>query len=574
MLQENLKKDKIQENKENNIDNIFVKTLQNTSSVLVLSIISKVFNILCNIILVRHISKEAYGISKIYLEFLFVLICSFPIDTIRKTSQKFCPDKDAEKETKKYYIVCQLYTLIYIPMIIYCIFLFFGFIIFDSTGTMKQIYIHLIVYIISGMLEILAEPVILHMNLHMENILIGKTLGNFVRIFTNVIFVVYFKLDLGSFTCSRFVGSFFYLIYFIYLGVFKYKINFWKFIPKNIKFFFDKKNNIIDGIDITPLKNIFYQFVGLTLLNMILSNCEKLILSFMLKQSNEEKSEYSFIAENFSIITRLLLRPIEDTFYNLINKLKNYESKNKNDKDKDKENNKNNSNNNIDIILDVLKLFIKFFSLFGILLISYYYLCGNDLIELVYSKKWATPVTEKIGIAYAIYISIISINGVVECFSNATNDSNQMHLSYIFLTLNSIFLLIITILISNWDICGLILANAISMVLRINGNLYIIFCGKKTEKNNIKENNEEKKYNNSLLLEIKKFQKECFVSNYTIIITGICLFIGKFIKKIFENKRLIIKIGSIGFIGMINIFFIILFEFKNIKNSFKKLKSI
>ena len=84
----------------------------------------------------------------------------------------------------------------------------------------------------------------------------------------------------------------------------------------------------------------------------------------------------------------------------------------------------------------------------------------------------------------------------------------------------------------------------------------------------------QKKYNNSLLLEIKKFQKECFVSNYTIIITGICLFIGKFIKKIFENKRLIIKIGSIGFIGMINIFFIILFEFKNIKNSFKKLKSI
>ena len=62
-----------------------------------------------------------------------------------------------------------------------------SFILFDSSGAMKQNYTHLIIYIISGMLEILAEPIILYMNLHMENILIGKTIGNFIRIFANVI---------------------------------------------------------------------------------------------------------------------------------------------------------------------------------------------------------------------------------------------------------------------------------------------------------------------------------------------------------------------------------------------------
>jgi hypothetical protein len=94
-------------------------------------------------------------------------------------------------------------------------------------------------------------------------------------------------------------------------------------VPKNIKIFISKKEYFIDEIDIRPLKSIFYQFVGLSLLNMILSNCENVILSFVLKKSNEEKSEYSFIVENFNIITRLILRPMEDTFYNLINKLKN-----------------------------------------------------------------------------------------------------------------------------------------------------------------------------------------------------------------------------------------------------------
>lgn len=67
-------------------------------------------------------------------------------------------------------------------------------------------------------------------------------------------------------------------------------------------------------------------------------------------------------------------------------------------------------------------------------------MCGNELIELVYSKKWATNVTEKIDCAYSIYIAIIAINGVIKCFANATNDSNQMNLSYILLALNSILL--------------------------------------------------------------------------------------------------------------------------------------
>jgi len=542
---------------DNNIDTIFNKTLKNTSSVLVLSLLSKLINILCNIILVRHISKEAYGTAKIYLEFLFTLICSFPIDTIRKTSQKFCPDKNSEKETKKYYIVCQLYTLIYIPMIIYCIFLFFGFIVFDSTGTMKQNYIHLIIYIISGMLEILAEPIILYMNLHMENILIGKTFGNFVRIVANVIFVVYFKFNLGSFTCARFVGSFCYLCYFLFLGKFKYHLNFWEFIPKNIKIFFSKKEYLINDIDIRVLKSIFYQFVGLTLLNMVLSNCENVILSFVLKKSNEEKSEYSFIVENFGIITRLILRPFEDTFYNLINKLKN-------------------SSKGNDIIYDVLHLFIKFFCFFGTLLISYYFLCGNDLIELVYSKKWATNITEKIGCAYAIYISIIAINGIIECFANATNDSSQMNLSYILLTSNSVFLVILMLLISNWDICSLIFANGLSMLLRINGNLYIIFCGKKEEKKeeDNDKNDDNKKYENNLYFDIKNFQKNCFMSNYSIIITSLCVIVGKGIKQYIVNKRLVFKIGIYGIIGIINAFFIFFFEFKNVKNSLKKLKGI
>ena len=560
-------KNEQKERNQNNLNNILSKSLKNTSSVFVISIISKIISLLCNIILVRHISKDAYGTAKIYLEFALSLICFFPRETIRKTAQKFCPDKDSNKELKKYYLVSQLYSLIFCPMIIYSFIIFFGFITFDSSGNMKLNFIHLIIYIFSGLIELLVEPIILYMNLNMENILIGLTIGDSIRIISNVTFVILFKMDLGSFTFSRLLGSFCYLLYFLYLGKFKYKLDFTKFIPQNYKLFFNKKEKIVDGINITPLKDILYQFIKLTLLNMVLSNCENLILSFVIKKTNEEKGEYSFIIENFSIITRLILKPIEDTFFNLINKLKNYENK--------KEDKKNNDNDDKILIFDILQLFIKCLSIFGILLISYYFLCGKELIELVYSKKWATNITDKIGCAYSIYIAIISINGIVECFANATNNSDQMNISYVLLTMNSILLVIFMFLLSNWDTCGLILANAISMIFRINGNLYIIFCGKKEISNKIiDDDNKKYKNKNNIIYDIQSFQKNCFLSNLSLILTSLCIVFGNFIKKYIEGKLILIKCGVFGIIGMINIVFIGLCEYKSIKNIIIKIKGM
>ena len=175
--------------------------------------------------------------------------------------------------------------------------------------------------------------------------------------------------------------------------------------------------------------------------------------------------------------------------------------------------------------------------------------------------------------AYSIYIVIISINGIVECFANATNDSNQMNISYLLLTINSIFLVFLMYLLSKWDICGLILANAASMLLRINGNLYIIYCGKKEKiKENISEDN--KKYDFLLINEIKSFQKNCFLSNSSLLLTTLCIIFGLYIKRYIEGKLIIIKVGVFGFIGMINVIFIGLCEYKTIKNAIKKIKGV
>ena len=91
-----------------NINILFKKTLRNTLSAFFLSLISAIINFICNMPLLRKVSKESYGIIKVHFELAFTLINFIPRETIRRTSQKFCPDIELKKEKEKYIIVSQI----------------------------------------------------------------------------------------------------------------------------------------------------------------------------------------------------------------------------------------------------------------------------------------------------------------------------------------------------------------------------------------------------------------------------------------------------------------------------------
>ena len=90
------------------INLFFKKTLKNTLSAFFLSLISAIVNFTCNIPLLRNISKESYGVVKVHFELAFTLINFIPRETIRRASQKFCPDNEPENEKEKYIFVSQI----------------------------------------------------------------------------------------------------------------------------------------------------------------------------------------------------------------------------------------------------------------------------------------------------------------------------------------------------------------------------------------------------------------------------------------------------------------------------------
>ena len=559
--EKNEKNEKNDENDENakilqnpeDINTILTKTAKNVSNFFALSIITKVVNLFCNIVLVRHITKEAYGIAKIYFEFAFLLMVFFPRETIRKTAQKFCPDSDPKNEEKKYYITCQLHVIISSLMAIFGVFMYFSFLIFGNESVRKN-QIQLLIYIVCGVIEMLSEPVIDYMNLHIENKQVPVTIGNFGRVISNMVFAVLLGLDLWSFTLSRLCGSLAFCSYLIFIGLYKYKINFRRMIPNFKQFWYGET---IDGINIVILKEILMTFVKATALKMILGNCEKIILSFVLNSSTEEKGEYSFIVENFSFIIRFLLEPLEETFYNLVNKIKHFE--------KDKK-------DNTEISFRILRLFIKLMLIFGTLLIGYFFVSGKEFVELVYSKKWSTSSTEKIGQVYAIYIAIIAINGIIESFANATNNTKQMSKYNILMIINSVLLCIFSFVFSKYDICGLIFANAFSMIIRINGNLYIIFSGKNEEL----QKDKTTKPNDTLMsirTDFLKFFREFYLSTPSCIVTVLCWIGASFIKRTLQGRANVIIVGCCGFIGLINVCFLYIFERRKISREIRIIKN-
>ena len=593
IIQENIQKGTI---KNEGMDIFFKKTVQNTISAFILSLIIIIINFICNIPLLRLVSKESYGVAKVYFELAFILINYIPRETLRRAAQKFCPDKDSQREKEKFLILSQISYIYFALSTIFGIVLFFCFMIFTDSPKLHENYIQLIVYMSCGLVEMFIEPVILYMNLTMENKFLPKTASSLTRVITNTIFTTFFNMDLWAFTLSRVCGSCVYISYNLFLGLFKYKLNFNNFIPRNFKsIIFDKKTN--SGINLIYLREILHQFAKLNLLNLVLSKCQDLVLSFLLKSSDEEKSDYSLIKQNYSNVTKFLVEPIVDAFYNLVNRIKyienkrgsgEYYEKNKinndeeNDDDKEKFIGRNkmeelveNNNTNIeisgseeiknysikeinyDLSIKLLRYFIKIFFLTGILIIPYYILIGTELMGLIFGSRWQTNAIDKIGDCYSYFVVFIGLSDLVKNFGNAVNDEHQMNLSYLSLISNALFLSIFMFILSKWDICGLIISNVLSGVFLINFDLYIIFCGK-TKNVNIKNAKNSTIYEN-----VNIFINKCLLSKNSLSITFLSILIGGIIKKLIAPYvSVLILILTIGFIGSINFYFIYKFDYE------------
>ena len=500
---------------EENIDdknNYFLRTIKNTSFFVVISLITKILNLVINIFVIRKITKKTFGIAKIYFESSFLMLQYFPLETMRKTTQKYCCGEKDNVENIRFEQCSRITWLLNIIFIFLTIPIWYIYVTYGEN--LSDVKFQMFLHLFCANLELFVEPILLYCNIKFYNNykLAVITLSNYVKVFTTFILVIFFNLELWAFTIARILSSLIYVIYLVYISYRQLNLKTNSIFP----FFFSlkdcdnlyeensKEKKIKNKVDyfmnwlnlFNPiLKEIFLSFVYINILKMILTYTEKIFLSFFIKFHESEKSEYSFVIDNFAILIRFFLEPLESNFFNLINKIKvpiedkqndNTPINNKNDNNIDESENDflnkkkiseytKNKKSTINKMMNILNLFLRFLLIFGILLVGYIYTIGKEVFMLVFGSSWATETAIVLLKNYSIYIFIISLNGILEAFGNAISNKRQMNLFNKMMVFNSIFLITFSILMNGYSVLGLIYANGLAMLLRIIGNIYIIF---------------------------------------------------------------------------------------------------
>jgi len=519
-------------------DNYVLKSVVSTSLNMLLSMLTKVVNFIFNMLLLRIISKESYGLSKIYLEFVFLVLLFFPRETIRKSCQKYSAGGTEEEENKKIVEATQLCWKINLGVIFISIPVFFLFLFFAPI--LRDYKIHLAIYTLAANIELMSEPVIINMNLRLEDRLkmFSFTISNYTRIISNYVIALVFVAygwDLWSFTISRILASTAYISYLYYVAIFKLNYGRDVLVPN-----YDFKN----FFSLNPkLKEIFISFCKTTGLKMILTYTEKTILSFVLHQSEEEKGEYSFVVDNFAILVRYFLEPVEESFFNLTNKIKSSEV--------NKEQYIKNTN-----LKKVFIAFLRFMMIFGIIISLYVFVLGKDVVIVLYTDKWSNPSTILILKTYSIYLGIIAVNGVIESFANATFGSEEMGIFRQYMIFNSLMLIFLSNYLTKESINGLIIANGICMLFRIGVNCYLILTWREL-KDTVKEKLDEYVFIKVIRNTINFF-REAFIKYISIITTLLCVSSIYLIRNYLfgENEKRMIMLGCSGVFFVINVYVI------------------
>ncbi|XP_078428354.1 uncharacterized protein LOC144700738 [Wolffia australiana] len=115
-------------------------------------------------------------------------------------------------------------------------------------------------------------------------------------------------------------------------------------------------------------------------------------------------------------------------------------------------------------LADAFKLII----LIGLVVITFGPSYSYSFVRILYGRRWSDGEAPSALRCYCLYVILLAMNGTSEAFVHAVADKNQLKKSNNSLVVFSVIYIALNfVLVQNAGATGLILANSISMMLRI-----------------------------------------------------------------------------------------------------------
>ena len=444
-------------------------------------------------------------------------------------------DQSPVIEKKNFIHSSQLSWLVNLIIIPLSIFLYYAFTIMEPS--LIHYKYHIIIYIVSGILENCVEPIMIYLNVKAINSVKIFILffSDILNLLTCYILSAKFKFDLGAFTFARLITSILYFNLLLYLA-FSYNIDIWLIIPnpqfvkERIQFFF----NVIRHEDSELLSLIKLQ-IKAWWIDLILKSIERIILSFFVTYSDDIKAEYLFVKGNFEFFIDRFISPTGDNFFILLNKIKNFKNittLRSGNEITDKGDFSFNDNQYIIKYLlkknsivkkesypyKLLKIHIKFYIIIALIIYCIFSILGNDFLLWLFTDKWANETTFSLMKLFVVLVSVKLIETIFISYSKAIYCKFNRILIKGFGRANHFLLIALSFSLTQINIKGLVLAPIIVGICNIILNWYF------TVRNEFWDN--ENKYIQRLIFkEMIFFAKDSLMQNISFfftIINGIC----------------------------------------------------
>ncbi|XP_011644754.1 protein RFT1 homolog isoform X1 [Pogonomyrmex barbatus] len=200
-----------------------------------------------------------------------------------------------------------------------------------------------------------------------------------------------------------------------------------------------------------------WSFFRQGILKQILTEGERLIMTIMPVLTFTEQGVYEIVNNMGSLAARFIFRPIEDSGYFYFTQMV------KRDKAISDQNPVK-----IQESVNVLTHLCSIVTSIGLIVLIFGQFYSSMLLELYGGSKLTSPLPVFLLRAHCLAVLLLGINGVTECYTNATADSATINKSNVIMIFESIAFLGASYLFATWfGPVGFIFGNCMNMILRI-----------------------------------------------------------------------------------------------------------
>uniref|UniRef100_H3ASJ3 Protein RFT1 homolog n=1 Tax=Latimeria chalumnae TaxID=7897 RepID=H3ASJ3_LATCH len=316
---------------------------------------------------------------------------------------------------------------------------------------------------LSAVVELLAEPlwVLAQANMFVRIKVVAESLSIIVKCILTVVLVVLFpQWGLYIFSSAQLMyTSFLVLCYVLYFVNFlaSHEANRGSFPIARVTDLLPKFLRVNGSLLTDDNLRFTYLFTQAEFLNKLNIAGERYIMTFLNVLNFGDQGVYDIVNNLGSLVARFIFLPIEESFYIFFAKVL--------DRGKDA---KQQKQEDVAMAAAVLESLLKLVLLIGLTIAVFGYAYSQLALDIYGGSMLSTGSGPSLLRCYCVYVLLLAINGVTECFTFAAMSKEELDRYNFVMLAFSLSFLCISYLLTWWQgSVGFILANCLNMSLRI-----------------------------------------------------------------------------------------------------------